>query len=97
MPNLKIEIGGDFKWVDAVIVDSANSKTALDLQGSPATANADIASGKFARLVMTATADPGTQITANILRAGKSVCIKRYYKVDENGHCDRVIVFDPDA
>lgn len=97
MPNLKIVIEGAYRWIDAAAIDAANSKTALDLQGVPATAHVTINSGQFARLVIHASADPDTRITADILRGEKSVCLKRYYNVGENGHLDRVITFDPDA
>ena len=97
MPEMKIEISGGYKWIDAAVIDSANAKTPLDLQGSPATARVIVASGKFARLVIHASADGGTQITADVLRGEKSVCLKRYYKVDDYGHLDRVVTFDPDA
>lgn len=97
MPNLKIVIDGAYQWLDAAVIDAANNKTALDLQGVPATAHVAVNPGQYARLVIHASADPDTRITADILRGEKSVCLKRYYKVGGDGHLDRVVTFDPDA
>ena len=97
MPNLKIVIEGIYQWIDVAVIDAADKKTAIVLNGVPATAHVEVKSGLLARLVIHASADPDTRITADILRGEKSVCLKRYYKVGENGHLDRVITFDPDA
>ena len=98
MTDLTIKIGGNYVWIDAAVVDSANNKTPLDLVGAdPATCEIDVTSGKFARLVISASGDQGSQVTADVLRGEKSVCLKRFYKINADGHLDRAVTFDPDA
>ena len=98
MTELTIKIGGGYSWIDAAVIDSANKKTPLDLVGTdPASTEIDVASGKFARLVVHASGNQGSQITVDVLRGEKSVCLKRFYKINEDGHLDRAVTFDPDA
>lgn len=98
MTNIEIQITGSWKWIAAELIDSTNAKTSITLNGnSPVAKDISVDSAAFARLVIHASGTPGDTLTADVLRDGKSLSRKRYFKFDGNGHLDRTVTFDPQA
>lgn len=94
MPQIEFRVVGTTKWRAGLVEDHAGMQNPLTFNGNSATET--VASGGTAWFSFYARGEPGTALTAEILKSGQPLVTKRNYKIDPDGALARAIEFDPD-